>query len=306
MRQQGHQVVAYDNLTKGHRSAVDGARLMVGDISDTALLTSTLRDMRADAIMHFAAEISVEESVIAPKSHYRNNIYGTMSVLDAMRDANVPRILFSSTCAVYGTAPQSPMAEDATKNPYSPYARTKLAVEWMIQDYSAAYGFGCSILRYFNAAGASKEGNFGEDHAPESHLIPIVLQVHLKQRGELRIYGNDYPTPDGTCIRDYIHVDDLAAAHHLTINATEPGTQSIYNVGTGLGTSVIEIMNACEDVTGQAIPHEIAERRPGDAPILIADPSKIVNELGWKPKHRGIKPIIETAWKWHRKHPDGY
>jgi UDP-glucose 4-epimerase len=256
--------------------------------------------------MHFAAATYVGESVSDPEYHYRNNIYGTMSLLNAMRETNVNRILFSSTCATYGDNPKCPMTEDTDQNPCSPYARTKLSVEWMIQDFSNAYGIGYTLLRYFNASGASPDGKFGEAHTPENHLIPLVLQIPLGQREKLQVYGNDYPTPDGTCIRDYIHVDDLASAHLLAIQATKPRVQNVFNVGTGTGNSVMEIIKACKEVTGHTIPYEVVQRRPGDAPALVAEPRKLMNELGWKPKYTDIKETIDSAWKWHRNNPSGY
>lgn len=306
MHAQGHEVVAYDNLVQGHRAAVGEIKLVEGDIADGKKLTQTLGDMKADAVMHFAAATYVGESVENPEYHYRNNIYGTLSLLNAMREAKVNRILFSSTCATYGDNPKCPMTEDTAQNPCSPYARTKLCVEWMIRDFSNAYGLGFTLLRYFNASGASPDGKFGEAHQPENHLIPLVLQIPLGQRDKLDVYGRDYPTPDGTCIRDYIHVDDLASAHLLAIQTTEPGTQNVFNVGTGKGNSVIEIIKACEEVTGSAIPYKIVGRRPGDAPALVAEPTKLMKELGWKPKYTDIKETITSAWQWHQKNPTGY
>lgn len=302
----GHHVVAYDNLVQGHREAVGEAEFIEGDIADFNKLVQVLKDMQAEAVMHFAAATYVGESVSDPEYHYRNNISGTMCILNAMREAKVNRILFSSTCATYGDNPKCPMTEDTAQIPCSPYARTKLGVEWMIQDFSHAYGLGYTLLRYFNASGASLDGNFGEAHHPENHLIPLVLQIPLGQREKLEVYGNDYPTPDGTCIRDYIHVDDLASAHLLAIRATEPGSQLIFNVGTGMGKSVMEIIRACEEVTGHSIPHEVVERRPGDAPALVAEPTKLMQELGWKPDYTDIKETIASAWKWHQTNPNGY
>jgi len=306
LHKQGHKVIAYDNLVQGHKDAVGDVELIEGDIEDTEKLVNVLRDMRAEAVMHFAAAISVGESVERPAYYYKNNVSGSLSLLTAMRDAGVGRILFSSTCAVYGDNPQLPMTEDTPKNPRNPYARTKLSVEGMIEDFSTAYNMGYTILRYFNAAGASPDGKCGEAHHPENHLIPLVLKIPLKQRQRLKVYGNDYPTPDGTCIRDYIHVDDLASAHLLAIKKTEPGSGHIYNVGTGKGNSVLEIIKACEAVTGHAIPFDVVQRRPGDAPALVAEPSKLMNQLEWKPKYTNIMDTIETAWKWHQGNPNGY
>jgi UDP-glucose 4-epimerase len=303
---QGHEVVAYDNLKEGHSKAVGGCDLVVGDIADTEKLAQTLRDFGAEAVMHFAAATYVGESVTDPEYHYRNNIGGTLSLLNAMRAAGVNRMLFSSTCATYGMSDRVPMAEDTPQEPFSPYARTKLAVEWMIRDFAHAYGLGFTLLRYFNASGADPSGEYGEYHDPETHLIPLVLEVALGKREKIRIYGTDYPTPDGTCIRDYIHIDDLASAHLLAIQATTPETAEVFNVGTGQGQSVMEIIAACEKVTGRKIAQEIAPRRPGDPPALVADPTKLKTRLGWEPRYTAIEDTIATAWAWHQKHPDGY
>ena len=298
--------IAYDNLVQGHREAVPEGRLIVGDIADTAALTAALQKLQADAVMHFAAATYVGESVDNPEYHYRNNIGGTLSLLDAMRAAAVKRILFSSTCATYGMNPKVPMAEDSAQDPCSPYARTKLAVEWMIRDFAHAYALGFTLLRYFNAAGASLDGQFGEDHNPENHLIPLTLQVPLNQRKKLMVFGSDYPTPDGTCIRDYVHVDDLAQAHRLAIEATTPKTHEVFNIGTGMGTSVLQIIRACEQVTGKQIPFDVVARRPGDPPALVASPGKLINKLGWKPQYTNIVQIVHSAWKWHESHQQGY
>jgi len=302
----GHEVIAYDNLVQGHAAAVGDHALIKGDIADTEKLTRALQDFDADAVMHFAAATYVGESVENPAYHYRNNLGGTQSLLDAMRTAGVNRLLFSSTCATYGITAHVPTTEDAPQNPVSPYARTKLATEWMIRDYALAYGLGFTMLRYFNASGADPSGEFGEDHNPENHLIPLVLQVALGQRDAIKIFGTDYPTPDGTCIRDYIHTEDLAAAHLLAIEATTSDTAEVFNIGTGQGNSVKEIIAACEKVTGQAIEQEITDRRPGDPPKLVADPKKLITQLGWQPKYVAIEDIIATAWAWHTNHPQGY
>jgi UDP-glucose 4-epimerase len=303
---QGHEVVAYDNLAMGHAAAVDGHPLVVGDIADTALLTGTLKDFGADAVMHFAAATYVGESVENPDYHYRNNIGGTLSLLTAMRAAEVERMLFSSTCATYGMTASETMSEQTPQEPYSPYARTKLAVEWMIRDFAHAYGTGFTLLRYFNASGADADGRHGEDHRPENHLIPLVLQLALGQRDQIMVFGNDYPTPDGTCIRDYVHTRDLAAAHLLAIEATRPGTAEVFNIGTGNGQSVMQIIAACEKVTGRPIAHTIAPRRAGDPPRLVAEPAKLKATLGWAPQYTDIEKTIATAWAWHQAHPDGY
>jgi UDP-glucose 4-epimerase len=304
--EQGHEALAYDNLVEGHPKAVGSGKLVVGDIADTDKLYQTLKELNAEAVMHFAAATYVGESVTNPEYHYRNNIGGTLSVLNAMRKAGVKRMLFSSTCATYGMATKVPMSEDTPQEPFSPYARTKLTVEWMIRDFAHAYGLGFTLLRYFNASGASADGRFGEYHNPETHLIPLVLQVPLGQRDRLKVFGTDYPTPDGTCIRDYIHIDDLASAHLLAIQATGPETAEVFNVGTGKGCSVFEIIAACEKVTARSIPYDVVARRPGDPPALVADPKKLIERLKWKPKYTDIAETIETAWRWHRQNPEGY
>lgn len=302
----GHEALAYDNLCEGHAAAVPGDRLVRGDIADTDALIAAMREFKPDAVMHFAAATYVGESVTNPEYHYSNNIMGTLSLLRAMRECGINRMLFSSTCATYGDNPDPPMNEEAAQIPCSPYARTKLAVEWMIRDFSHAYGLGFTLLRYFNAAGADVDGQYGEDHDPETHIIPLVLEVALGKREGIKLFGNDYPTPDGTCVRDYVHTDDLASAHLLAIEATTPETDNVFNIGTGDGQSVLDIHRACEEVTGVAIPYEIVDRRPGDAPALVADPTKLKTILGWKPQYADIRKTVETAWKWHSTHPDGY
>lgn len=303
---QGHDALAYDNLCEGHAEAVPGERLVTADIRDTPALIRAMREFKPDAVMHFAAATYVGVSVENPDLHYDNNITGTLSLLRAMREAGVKRMLFSSTCATYGDNPTPPMNEQASQVPCSPYARTKLAVEWMIRDFAHAYGLGFTLLRYFNAAGADADGEYGEHHDPETHLIPLLLQVPLGQRSKILLFGNDYPTPDGTCIRDYVHTADLASAHLLAIAATAPDTAEVYNVGTGQGHSVKEVLVACERVTGKTIPFEVVDRRPGDAPALVADSSKLRTRLGWQPKFSDIESVIRTAWLWHQRYPKGY
>jgi UDP-glucose 4-epimerase len=311
MLSKGHNAIAVDNLAQGHKGSVAPERLILADIADEGAMVAAMQRIKADAVMHFAAATYVGESVSNPEYHYRNNIAGTLSLLNAMRKAGVQRMLFSSTCATYGMNPKVPMNEESEQKPFSPYARTKLAVEWMIRDFAHAYGLGFTLLRYFNAAGASPDGKFGEDHRPENHLIPLVLEVPLGKRKAITVFGNDYPTPDGTCLRDYVHVDDLAQAHQLAIEATQapagdkPGTAEVFNIGTGQGQSVFEIIHACERVTGTKIPFEVAARRPGDPPALVADPTKLKSRLGWKPQY-SIDQTVASAWKWHQSHPNGY
>jgi len=302
----GHQIWVYDNLSKGHRTACPASCLIVGDLHDRALLTRTLLDKQIDAVLHFAALAYVGESVIDPAKYYVNNINGSLSLLEAMRAANVTRVVFSSTTATYGEPPQLPITESTRQIPTNPYGLTKLVIERALADYARAYGFAYAALRYFNAAGASPEGDIGEDHDPETHLIPLTLQVALGQRDSITVFGDDYPTPDGTCVRDYIHVDDLAAAHVLALEELRPGHGLCVNLGCERGYSVLEIIEACRAVTGHPIPLLKGPRRPGDPARLIADASAAKSVLRWTPRYTNIADIIATAWNWHRTHPHGY
>ncbi|WP_197136160.1 UDP-glucose 4-epimerase GalE [Crateriforma conspicua] len=302
----GHQVVVYDNLSRGHSEAVPAGMLVEGDVADRAKLVQVMKDKQIDAVMHFAAFALVNESVNDPSLYYRNNVIAALELLEAMREADVKKIVFSSTTATYGEPDTIPIPETTPQNPINPYGFTKLVIEKALADYAAAYGFAYAALRYFNAAGARPDGTIGEDHDPESHIIPIVLQVALGQREFITIFGDDYPTPDGTCIRDYIHVDDLGDAHLKALEKLEPGKGICVNLGTGKGTSVREIVEACREVTGHPIPEKMGERRAGDPPELVADASMARQVLGWEPKYNDAKSIVETAWAWHRDHPRGY
>ncbi len=302
----GHAVWVYDNLSRGHRSAVTNERLIVGELADRQRLIQVLTEHQIDAVMHFAAYALVNESVLDPAIYYRNNVVAALELLDAMRVANVKRFVFSSTTATYGEPNVSPIPETTPQNPINPYGFTKLVIERALADYAAAYGFGYAALRYFNAAGADRDGDIGEDHDPESHLIPIVLQVALGQREQITIFGNDYPTPDGTCVRDYIHVCDLADAHLRALERLEPGVGICLNLGTGRGTSVLEIIEACRETTGHPIPAVIGPRRAGDPPQLVADARRAQNTLNWKPRFTQIREIVQTAWNWHQTHPRGF
>ncbi len=302
----GHCVWVYDNLSRGHRSSVPTGRLIEGDVADQSRMVATLRDKQIDAVMHFAAYALVNESVNDPALYYRNNVIAALELLDAMREADVKRIVFSSTTATYGEPEIIPIAETTPQHPINPYGFTKLVIEKALADYASAYGFAYAALRYFNAAGAHPSGEIGEDHDPESHLIPLVLQVALGQREKITIYGDDYPTPDGTCVRDYIHVCDLADAHLRALDRLVPGKGLCLNLGTGRGTSVREIVEACRTVTGHPIPEVMGTRRAGDPPELVADANRAKVELGWIPQYQEIQAIVETAWNWHRKHPHGY
>ena len=302
----GHEVTVYDNLSRGHAAAAPEGSLVVGELSDQAKLTALLRERRIEAVMHFAALALVGESVEHPHLYYGNNVVGSYHLVEAMRAASVGKIVLSSTTATYGTPEKMPIAETTPQQPINPYGFSKLVVERMLDDYARAYGLAFAALRYFNAAGAAPEGDLGEDHDPESHLIPIVLQVALGQREKIMIFGDDYPTPDGTCIRDYVHIVDLAAAHLAALERLEPGRGIKCNLGTGRGYSVKEVIESCRRITGHAIPAQVAPRRPGDPPELVADSRLARQTLGWTPRFATIESIIETAWRWHKSHPRGF
>lgn len=306
LEQSGHTAVALDNLSTGFGAAVKTGQLYVGEMEDAALVDSILVGHRIEAVMHFAACALVGESVTDPAKYYRNNVMATLALLESMRRRDVRKLVFSSTCATYGIPQSVPISEREPQQPVNPYGFTKLVVERALADYAAAYGFGYAALRYFNAAGASPAGDIGEDHDPESHLIPLVLQVALGQRPQITIFGDDWPTPDGTCVRDYVHVDDLGAAHLAALERLEPGSGIKLNLGTGRGYSVREVIDVCREVTGRQIPEVIGPRRAGDPPELVADAREAARLLGWTPKYQTLRPIVETAWNWHRQHPRGY
>ena len=302
----GHDVAVLDNLTYGHREAVTGGRLVVGDIGDAHILDSLIAERRIEAVVHFAAFAYVGESVKEPAKYYMNNLLGSLTLLEACRKNGVTRFVFSSTCATYGNPTAVPITENEKQLPINPYGNTKLAFERALADYAAAYPFGYCALRYFNASGASPDGTIGEDHDPETHLIPLVFQAAMGQRPHIEIFGTDYPTPDGTCIRDYIHVDDLAEAHILALDKLTPGSQLKYNVGVGKGYSVREVIRTAEEVSGLKVPVKEGLRRSGDPAELVANADRIRRELGWSPRYAELRPIVETAWNWHRTHPQGY
>jgi UDP-glucose 4-epimerase len=301
----GHDVVVYDNLSKGHRGAVvEGAAFVDGDLLDADKLRQTLTDQRTDAVIHMAAFSLVGESVEKPPKYYQNNVVAGLMLLDTMRGCEVSRIVFSSTAATYGEPEAQPIFEAAPTNPTNPYGETKLAFERAMHWYEKAYGLRYASLRYFNAAGASEK--CGEDHDPESHIIPITLQAAAGKRAHVEIFGEDYPTPDGTCIRDYIHVIDLARAHILALDVLSERS-AIYNLGCGGdGYSVRDVIDTARRVTGKEIPVRMGPRRAGDPAVLIASSDKIKSELGWQPRFQDLGVIIESAWKWMHTHPEGY
>ncbi len=300
----GHEVTVFDNLSKGHVQAVpDGAHFIKGNLLDQELLKQVL-GAGFDGVLHFAAFSLVGESVQQPERYYRNNVCGTLNLLEAMNTAQVPRLVFSSTAAVYGEPEEIPILETAVPRPTNPYGGSKLAIDQMISFMVAAHGLAAVSLRYFNVAGAS--GQWGEDHHPETHIIPIVLSVAAGLHPTVQIYGTDYKTPDGTAIRDYIHVEDLARSHLLALNSVLAGEHRIYNLGNGLGFSVREVIETARKVTGVPINTVEAPRRAGDPPILVASSRKIRDELGWTPQKPDLATMIGDAWQWHQTHPQGY
>jgi UDP-glucose 4-epimerase len=299
----GHDVVVLDSLYRGHREAVpEGARFLEVDLLDAAATRDALAE-GFDGVIHFAALALVAESVEYPERYYRGNVVGTLNLLDAMRDAGIANLVFSSTCATYGEPDVVPMTEDLPTNPVNAYGASKLAVDRMIADESRAHGLAASSLRYFNVAGA--HGRFGEDHEPETHLIPLVLRAAAGTTDHVKIFGTDYPTEDGTAVRDYIHVDDLAVAHVLALEHNRPGEHRIYNLGSGHGYSVRQVIDTARRVTGREIPAVEEARRPGDPPALVAGAERARTELGWEPR-KGLEDMIGDAWAWYQAHPGGY
>ncbi|HWL50844.1 MAG TPA: UDP-glucose 4-epimerase GalE [Chthoniobacteraceae bacterium] len=298
----GHEVTVFDNLSEGHRKAVDPrAALIVGDLQARDEIAAALAQTRPEAVMHFAANALVGESMVNPSKYFLNNIYGGINLLDAAVAAGVKRFVFSSTCATFGLPEAVPIDESQPQRPINPYGESKLSFEKILRWYDEIHGLRYVALRYFNAAGAS--ARFGEDHRIETHLIPNILKVALGQKPHVEIFGTDYPTPDGTCIRDYIHILDLAQAHRLALGSE---SSAVFNLGTGGGNSVREVIAACTRVTGRPITVVEQARRPGDPPRLIAASEKIARELGWKPGYQSLDAIIESAWAWHLQHPEGY
>lgn len=295
----GHEVIIFDNLSTGYESLAAGFELVRGDVLDASALARVLP--RADAIMHFAAHAYVGESVTNPRKYFHNNVEGGLSLLNAALDAGVKKIIFSSTCAVYGDPAKVPIGENTPRQPVNPYGVTKLFFEQALEAYDRAYDFRYASLRYFNAAGADASGEIGELHQPETHLIPLALRAAAGLGPELQIFGTDYPTPDGTCVRDYIHVSDLASAHLKALDHLAAGKESFaVNVGTGTGASVQEVISAVEEVTGKSVPRKLVQRRPGDPPTLVANPAKAQTLLQWKAT-RGLREVVATAWNWMQR-----
>jgi UDP-glucose 4-epimerase len=303
---EGHEPIVIDNLTTGHKSAIAQVEFVQGDLADSDLLTATLKKYHIEAVMHFAASIEVGESVGSPLKYYRNNLCNTHTLLSAMETAGVERLVLSSTAAVYGMPLEVPVKEDSPTQPINPYGQTKLAAERMCHYQSETGRLRYAALRYFNACGAGNNSTLGEDHRPESHLIPLAIQAAMGKRGQLDIYGTDYPTPDGTCIRDYIHVEDLCRAHLLALDRLEADSELVYNLGNNRGYSVREVVETAKRVSGRDFKVVEADRRPGDTPVLTCDHTRAKEQLGWEPEHPELEQIVATAWKWHSEHPDGY
>jgi len=298
----GHEVIVFDNLERGHRGAIDKkAAFVQGDLRDKNSISSVMTDIKPAAVMHFAAYALVPESMKKPEVYFRNNVVGGINLAEAMLSAGVERIVFSSTCATYGQPDDMPISEDTPRRPTNPYGESKLILERILSWYHELYGMQTVFLRYFNACGATEK--FGEDHDPETHIIPIVLQTALGQRDKVSIFGEDYDTPDGTCLRDYIHILDLARAHILAVTSHHSGA---FNLGIGRGYSVKEVLETACEVTGKAIPAEVASRRPGDPDRLVAGAEKAREVLKWKPEFGNLRMMIESAWNWHKAHPEGY
>lgn len=308
--QAGHEVVVVDDLSHGHREAVDaagvGAHFIQGNVGDSRVLDQALKTLPFEAVLHFAAFIEVGESVTDPSKYYQNNFVRAITMLDHLMARGIKKIVFSSTAAVYGNPTQIPITEQAATLPINPYGRSKRMVEQVLEDYAKAYGLGYAILRYFNVAGASSDASIGEAHEPESHLIPRILASAANENLEMSVFGTDYSTPDGTCVRDYIHVEDLAQAHVLALNSIQAGQGNVYNLGSEKGFSVREVLSACEKVTQRTIRRVEKERRPGDPAVLVASSEKIRKELGWTRAYPDLETIVAHAWKWHQSHPTGY
>ncbi len=308
LQEDHHHAVVLDDLSEGHRQAVPAELLHVGDFADRDLVTAICRENKVEYVVHMAANCQVGESVENPAKYYRNNLVNSLALLDAVRDAGVKGLVFSSTAAVYGEPVQVPITEDHPTAPTNPYGETKLAFENALEWYRKAYGLRYVALRYFNAAGAHPDGDIGEDHDPESHLVPLIVRAAMNPASPLKVFGTDYPTPDGTCVRDYIHISDLAAAHVLALDAMDQGTVdgASFNLGNGEGFSVRDVIRTVEQVVGKAVPVTDAPRRAGDPAVLVASAGRIREALGWEPRFPDLESIIRTAWNWHRRNPNGF
>jgi UDP-glucose 4-epimerase len=303
---QGHTPVVFDNLCKGHKTAIGQATFIQGDLADYDLLVKTLKDQNIEAVMHFAAFIEVGESVEEPLRYYHNNVCNTHTVLNAMETAGVNKFVFSSTAATYGMPNEVPITEKLTKNPINPYGETKWAAERMLHWQSQTGKLNYAALRYFNACGAGKNNSLGEDHRPESHLIPLIIQAAMGKREDIKIFGSDYDTPDGTCIRDYIHIEDLCRAHLLALDKLNEESELVFNLGNGNGYSVRQVIDTVKEVSGKDFKVTEMPRRAGDPAVLTADPTKANTELGWQTTYTDLSDIVETAWKFHNQRPNGY
>jgi UDP-glucose 4-epimerase len=305
---QGYEAFAFDNLSEGRREAVPEAekRLVIGDLADRDLLADTLGRLRIEAVMHFAAVASVPQSIAQPDLYWTENVLGTKNLLDAMLECDIGNLVFSSTAATYAFTPKMPISESDPQHPATPYGSTKLACEHMLHDYSKAYGIGFTAMRYFNASGADPDGEYGEDRRAETHLIPLVLYAAVGRIPHVDIFGDDWDTRDGSCVRDYVHVQDIAAAHLLAMESQQSGVGRFYNIGSNSGVTVKEIISACEKISGVGIHSKVAARRPGDPAMLVASADKLSSELGWVPKLSSIEQIVETAFRWHSQYPNGY
>ena len=303
----GMSPVVLDNLSIGHRESVRWGPFYEGDLSDKKLLARIFKKHDIRAVMHFAAFSTVGESVISPLKYYQNNVAAALGLFSSMIEHGVDKLIFSSTCAVYGEPTRLPMDENHPLQPVNPYGRSKQMVENILDDFDSAYGLKSVCLRYFNAAGADPGGDLGEDHNPETHLIPLILRTALDLQDELTVFGNDYPTEDGTCVRDYIHITDLAQAHYLSLlYLLDGGVSEKFNLGNGSGYSILDVISTARGVTEKEINFYFADRRPGDPAVLVGSAEKIVRELGWKPEFDSLKTILATAWKWHSRYPNGY
>ena len=301
------EIVVVDNLSKGHIEAIKGIPFEKADIKDEETIKSIIKKYKVDSVIHFAASIEAGESMKTPYEYYENNFVGTLHLLNALKETGVNKIVFSSSAAVYGEPSEIPITENCSKNPINVYGRTKYFMEQAMADFDMAYGLKYCALRYFNACGAHPNGDIGEAHSPETHLIALIMKYLLGELKEFKLYGDDYDTPDGTCIRDYIHVCDLAQAHILALDYLYAGGKSTaFNIGNGNGYSNLDILKTIEKVAGKKVDYSISERRPGDPAILVASSKKITDELGFKPKYDSLEEIIKTAWNWYRKNPNGY